>query len=506
MEAPSAKILDPFREPAALFDRDGKLILWNDNFLSTGVANGKLFAGFDLHDFGSLVSEAFVSSRQGILTHTHLSHTSPSGSADIETGRREWQVVFVPQPEDQTIMLLQPSERDLAYHDVVTGLPNRRFALEQLQLDWGRMLRSENYNFCLVVADLDNFKQINDRLGHHIGDQALRFVGSQLKAELRSADWVARWGGEEFMFLFYDLGIQMAETVADRIRQKFAATEFVSKDGITAQIRLSMGIADCVDFRVEGQSASNDYMDMVNEAEVLMYDAKLAGRNRVVVATGGEKAYWNYHTLIRALAADSLTVSGKPVADADANQVGMFWVSQVRDAGALAAQHLRRSALQHDQGDKCDAAWLRAAARIVKPDHQGKLAFVQVSANSLMKMNLVNSLSDALGDVIDNGARPVLVVSDQPYLMDLPAATIAKLAELGCDLCLRLTSLNNVPTGLFNALKPRYAYIEASMEPQSDILEDILTLLEKYQVSLLIPAKCKTLVGDNTNWLTVGEA
>ena len=502
-----SKLLEPFQDPAAVLDAQGKVLSWNEGFARLGLTEKQLPDGFTLTQFGPSASEAFAATQRGVVSETRLiTQTASAPEEENENSRREWHAVFIPQVEAQTILVLQDIEIDLAYHDVITGLPNRRAASERLSLDWERMVRSTRYNFSLVITDIDNFKRINDRLGHHVGDQVLNFVGTQLKAALRGGDWVARWGGEEFVIMLHNIGLPMAETVTDRIRDKIASKSFTSDEGIATKVRLSMGVADCADFREEAQSNGSTYLDIVNEAEILMYDAKLAGRNRVVAATPGEKAYWNHNALIRTLADDSLTVSGRPVQDSSGKQAGVIWTSLVRETSARGTQHLRRSALQHGQSSRCDSTWLRAAARQIDPAQTGKLAFVQISANSLMQMHSVRALSDAISAVSAAGAQPVLVVNDQPYLIDLPAATIDELKHLGCSLCLRLTSLDNLPTGLFNALKPSYIYVEMEVLPKDDMLSEVLNILDEYGSNLLLPAQSRLPGSAHSNWLVIGTA
>lgn len=98
----------------------------------------------------------------------------------------------------------QAAAQHMAFYDPLTELPNRRLMLDRLQQALTQAQRQRT-NGALVLIDLDNFKEINDTLGHHLGDELLRQVGLRLKSDLRASDTVARLGGDEFVLILTGL-------------------------------------------------------------------------------------------------------------------------------------------------------------------------------------------------------------------------------------------------------------------------------------------------------------
>lgn len=155
-----------------------------------------------------------------------------------------------------------------ASRDPLTGLLNRR-ALERLRNDTRALRRLEASGYSMVLLDIDHFKQINDRHGHLLGDQALRLVAEALLACLREADLAVRYGGEEFLLLLPGTPLPGAFEVAERIRESVAA--------------LALPFALTVSAGVSARSSSEDTPEQVFErADQALYRAKSSGRNRSV--------------------------------------------------------------------------------------------------------------------------------------------------------------------------------------------------------------------------------
>jgi diguanylate cyclase (GGDEF)-like protein len=163
----------------------------------------------------------------------------------------------------------------LATTDMLTGLPNRRAFYDHLQLELARTKRGAR--FALVQADIDYFKLVNDTYGHHAGDEVLQLFAKTLKDCLRPGDFVARHGGEEFYFILSGATKVQALKAVERIRQ--SVEEINSGYG---KITASFGIALCT-----SDIESDD--QLMQLADNALYEAKAAGRNRVVVAGGPKK-------------------------------------------------------------------------------------------------------------------------------------------------------------------------------------------------------------------------
>ncbi len=164
-----------------------------------------------------------------------------------------------------------------ARHDTLTGLPNRRAFFEILPKAIARCQR----NLCalaLLFIDLDGFKAVNDTLGHHAGDLLLREVGQRLSDLLRQTDTVVRLAGDEFVVILENLTSHdpKPQKVAQKILTSIQQPVFV-KEG-TAQVSASIGIA----LHLPGNDMDID--TLVNRADKAMYDAKQAGKGRIVLA------------------------------------------------------------------------------------------------------------------------------------------------------------------------------------------------------------------------------
>ena len=169
---------------------------------------------------------------------------------------------------------LQKRLEHAAMHDETTGLPNRRL-LEQ-QIDESR--RTRDTVRAVLFVDLDGFKNVNDQLGHQVGDQVLREVAVRLRSSVRNEDLVARYGGDEFVVVC-DVAdelaaLDMAERVRESVREPYAMLS--GEILLGASIGISMTPAD---------TALSAIDEQVRAADRAMYTAKYAGGDRVVSAT-----------------------------------------------------------------------------------------------------------------------------------------------------------------------------------------------------------------------------
>lgn len=177
---------------------------------------------------------------------------------------------------DITELKIQQEEiHHLAYHDTLTGLPNRRLLLDRLEVALAHALR-HNRLMAVMFLDLDHFKEVNDTLGHDTGDALLNAVASQLRWAMREEDTVARQGGDEFIILLPDLeSHEGAEHLAGRIVEMLEKPQIVG--GHRLQISASIGIAFCPQDGVTLDA-------LLSAADRAMYQAKEAGRNRYSLA------------------------------------------------------------------------------------------------------------------------------------------------------------------------------------------------------------------------------
>jgi diguanylate cyclase (GGDEF)-like protein len=368
------------------------------------VANRTPAGGFDDHDltlFGTLANHASVS-----LEYDRLEHLV-SQLRELQ-GRLEHQ----------------------AYHDPLTGLANRALFLDQLT----ELLASGRRDYTVLFLDLDDFKTINDSLGHAIGDELLAAVAGRLRGTLKRDDLPARLGGDEFAVLLYDVhnGEDVAR-VADRVIKLLGRPFSLAGHEISAHA--SLGI-------VEGWTAEvADAEELLRNADVAMYTAKNAGKQRhEVFEPAMHAAVLRRHRLKedlqRAAERGELIVEVQPIVELD--------TGNVTAAEALVRwNHPERGRMT--PGDFIDVA--EETGRILEVDrfvleHACRLAagwpsgpsggvalHVNVSPRELQRPELIRRVNDALETTGLSPGRLVLEITESGLMRD-PRAVLGRLQAL----------------------------------------------------------------------------
>jgi diguanylate cyclase (GGDEF)-like protein len=175
----------------------------------------------------------------------------------------------------------EQSHKTAAMIDPLTGLINRRgFFLESARV--ARRQADNPQLAAVLLVDLDNFKSINDRFGHALGDKVLQIFAATAVQTVRPSDFVGRLGGEEFAAVLHNVGRERALVIAERMRAAFAeATTMVDGSAIGATASIGMVMSDCPDF---------DVSELLVQADKALYEAKERGRNRVEVASADRGA------------------------------------------------------------------------------------------------------------------------------------------------------------------------------------------------------------------------
>lgn len=166
--------------------------------------------------------------------------------------------------------------------DPLTGVYNRRYIDRRLVEEIARAQR-QHYHISFMFIDVDHFKKVNDKVGHQAGDDVLREVAARIKMELRVSDALARFGGEEFVVLLINADLQAAAMVADRIRAGVADKPFDLAGGQYLNVSVSIGVAALDDY-ARDHAIEGVAQQLVASADGALYQAKEAGRNRVVMA------------------------------------------------------------------------------------------------------------------------------------------------------------------------------------------------------------------------------
>jgi diguanylate cyclase (GGDEF)-like protein/PAS domain S-box-containing protein len=180
------------------------------------------------------------------------------------------------------IGVLQSQLREQAIRDVLTNLFNRRYLEETLERELARATR-ESYPLCVIMMDLDYFKEVNDTYGHEAGDVVLKTLAETVTRQSRHGDFVCRFGGEEFVLVMPNIGIEKARERAEDLHRIIDALNIpYGRFNLTTTI--SMGIAW---YPAHGKTKEQ----LLRSADMAMYVAKNTGRNRVIVydehVTGG---------------------------------------------------------------------------------------------------------------------------------------------------------------------------------------------------------------------------
>jgi diguanylate cyclase (GGDEF)-like protein len=184
-------------------------------------------------------------------------------------------------------MLQEQEQRlfEMAHHDTLTGLPNRRTIMERLENELLRLQRTDQ-GMALLFLDLDGFKPVNDCYGHQIGDQLLIEIARRLKDCIRDIDTVARLGGDEFLILLsatttpQEAGERVAQECINALQQPSLIND------LTITVGVSIGISSMNNQVDKATSAT----ELVSRADKAMYQAKAEGRNRFALYPPHSKA------------------------------------------------------------------------------------------------------------------------------------------------------------------------------------------------------------------------
>ncbi|MDT8310191.1 MAG: biofilm regulation diguanylate cyclase SiaD [Methylophaga sp.] len=169
-----------------------------------------------------------------------------------------------------------------AQHDLLTGLPNRRYVIDRLK-ELQALYKRKQVKFCLALIDIDHFKVINDEFGHELGDKVLKNVADILKSGVRISDVCSRWGGEEFLLIVPELSVDETQQLIERILRKVRETKWQQhlpmKPGhskVVGKITFSAGLT--------AFQGDENFDETIKRADHALYQAKRSGRNRVLIA------------------------------------------------------------------------------------------------------------------------------------------------------------------------------------------------------------------------------
>ncbi len=181
--------------------------------------------------------------------------------------------------EQQTAQLAKSNSylEQLSYHDALTDLANRRYFEEYLHDEWSRA-KEQGSPISLILADIDNFKELNDTFGHQVGDKYLRQVSMCLSAALNiPKSLVARLGGDEYAVVMPETDMKSAQTIADKMLHAVQELNQTNVTQINQPITISLGVSSSC------PSDQDSLSDFFTEADNALYKAKKMGRNQVAI-------------------------------------------------------------------------------------------------------------------------------------------------------------------------------------------------------------------------------
>lgn len=197
----------------------------------------------------------------------------------------------------------------LALTDLLTNLPNRRAAEDYLQHELARVVRKQG-KFALAMVDLDHFRHINERYGDATGDQVLEGLAQRLTAGLRDGDWVARWGGEKFLFFLHDSDAREAVGALERLSDQVKSTPLKADVG-PISLTLSAGIGVV-------HPGNYDIMRALEMADVSLRAAKNSGRDKVHAVLDTDSG-WSIQTVKNAVRDNRLRLATQVIVDLQTN-------------------------------------------------------------------------------------------------------------------------------------------------------------------------------------------
>jgi diguanylate cyclase (GGDEF)-like protein len=339
--------------------------------------------------------------------------------------------------------------RHQALHDQLTGLPNRALFLDRLAHSLARS-RRQHTGLAVLFADLDGFKQVNDSLGHHAGDEVLVSLSGRLTDALRSSDSLARFGGDEFMMLLENVeGEEELLRAVDRVQAAVTAAPFVVDDQPQV-LALTIGVV-----RADASHRSAD--DMIRDADAAMYSAKQLGRGGYAVfdhdmrELAAERQRVE-HELRAALGGGELRLLYQPIVSLDTGRI-------VEIEALLRWQHPVRGLLE--PADFLDVAiesrLIVAIGRWALPEACRQAAAWRPAGNGAdtptVNVNMAPSelaqpkLKEAVSSAIGQGGAgvPLQLELTEGALIEDPSLP-ATLSDLSSDLGVR-TALDDFGTG-----------------------------------------------------------
>jgi diguanylate cyclase (GGDEF)-like protein len=387
--------IDNMSQGLTMFDSSSRLVLCNRRYIEMyGLSPDVIKPGCTVKqvvehriETGSLTvseAESYVDSLQNTLIHGTIVSKAfqlPNGRGIVVTRRPMRGGGWVATHEDITERQKAEAQiAHMAHHDALTGLANRVLLLERLEAALLRVQRGEL--IAVLYLDLDNFKSINDSLGHSAGDALLRAVANRLRGCLRETDTIARLGGDEFAILQTALEQPTdAEFLAQRLREAVTAPLDVEGHQVLADVSIGITLSPN-----DGTESSH----LLKNADMAMYAAKCDGRGTFRYFEPGMNARAKARRALEWMNGNVEQVSEQEIADAKA-VIGFDGIG-CEPAGAVTVAGLRKLTAEGTIGEGEDVIAIVTGHSLKDPDytvsyHEGTLGLEPRFANQVTKVS-----------------------------------------------------------------------------------------------------------------------
>jgi diguanylate cyclase (GGDEF)-like protein len=442
-------VLDALSSPTLLVEPDGTILLVNeawaraaelvdDDRLRVGVGGDYFAMALRVRDDDGTrllieaVREVSRGEREMARADCPVAHPTGTRWYHVQATRVDQSGRIVVTHTDVTSRVnAEKAATWQARHDSLTQLPNRPHLHELIDIELRRPGRG---TVAVLFIDVDGFKDLNDSLGHDVGDELLRQVAARLTSATRSQDTVGRLGGDEFVILCRDSDSDRAELLARRIQATFETPFDLA--GCSARLSASIGIADVA----AADPVPIRSTELVRDADLAMYAAKVAGRNRIRVFSPDLRSTVQQKVqlaseLREAIEADQLVLHYQPVVHLPSGactgvEALVRW--QHPERGLLPPSEFIALAEQHELIVPLTRWVLRTAAR------QGAtwdaiglplIMAVNISAEHFPAGTLVDDVGQALTDAGLHPSRLLVELTETSVTED-PVRAAAQLAEL----------------------------------------------------------------------------
>ncbi|PTT60164.1 GGDEF domain-containing protein [Arthrobacter sp. HMWF013] len=380
-----------------------------------------------------------------------------------------------------------------ASHDTLTGLANRTVLTETLTNALQRNARS----LALLFVDIDNFKDVNDSLGHEGGDELLAQLATRLTGCVRTQDLVARLGGDEFAIIVLDEDCETSRATAARIHDALRAPFFIRNNKTTVSV--SVGVA-------RGHHGSADAQELLRQADFAMYVAKHGGKARYQVFDAEDYDRMARRAALKAgiataAAEDQLRIDYQPVIDLQTSTiVGLEalvrW--QHPTLGLLSPEDFIPIAEETGDIDAVGAWVLKTAARQVATwraaisGHNRLWVSVNLSARQLSSPRSLVFLKEILADAASEADNVILEITETSLATDTDGgiAALCTLKESGARIAIDdfgtgFSSLSTLATLPADILKIDRSFLAHTDQTSTAILEGILNLAHKLKLEVI---------------------